>query len=248
MTPSAVTEPMIIGPRTPVITTEPDRPGNGTSRRWSRTINGRPYSFTAVTMPNGERRYFVSRYNGYLSDVNGLPTPGATKWGCAWSPAHEWIIPAASRNHWLRERFITGAGEVRAHAFTFTPTADPHAGITPTFHPALTPAGDWTCPRERCGWSTANMIPGTDAGTKIRIAARHIARRDATGRCQDQALGSIRIAIYEMAIRYGNARAEYSRALWLRQYPANDDRTGRAERNCHRRLLAIDRLAAKLGS
>lgn len=84
---------MDISPRTPIITTEPAREGNGTCRRWSRTINGRPYSFNAVTMPNGERRYFVSRYNGYLSDADGLPTPGATKWGCAWSPAHEWIVP-----------------------------------------------------------------------------------------------------------------------------------------------------------
>lgn len=83
---------MDISPRTPIITTEPAREGHGTCRRWTRTINGRPYAFNLVTMPNGERRYFVSRYNGYLSDANGLPTPGATAWGCAWSPAHEWIV------------------------------------------------------------------------------------------------------------------------------------------------------------
>jgi len=88
---------MEITPRTPVVTTEPPpwAQGHGTCRRWSRTINGRPYSFNAVTMPNGERRYFVERYNGYLSGPDGLPTPGATAWGCAWSPAHEWIVTVA---------------------------------------------------------------------------------------------------------------------------------------------------------
>jgi hypothetical protein len=38
--------------------------GNGTSRRWTRTIQGRLYSFTAVLMPNGERRYFAARFDG----------------------------------------------------------------------------------------------------------------------------------------------------------------------------------------
>lgn len=44
--------------------TPPDRPGNGESRHWTRRINGRLYSFVAVTMPGGERRYGASRYDG----------------------------------------------------------------------------------------------------------------------------------------------------------------------------------------
>lgn len=85
---------MLIGSRSEIYD-RPTRPeGHGTARHWTRTINGRPYHFVAVLMPDGERRYFVNRYNGYLANPDGTPTPGATKWGCAWSPAHEWIIPA----------------------------------------------------------------------------------------------------------------------------------------------------------
>jgi hypothetical protein len=57
-----------------------DRPGNGASRTWSRTIGGQAYSFTAVTMPSGERRYFASRFNGY---------PGGARFACAWDQAAE---------------------------------------------------------------------------------------------------------------------------------------------------------------
>jgi hypothetical protein len=55
-----------------------DRPGNGASRTWSRTIGGQAYSFTEVTMPDGERRYLASRFNGY---------PGGPRFGCAWDQA-----------------------------------------------------------------------------------------------------------------------------------------------------------------
>lgn len=43
---------------------EPYQPGFGTGRTWSRMIGGRLYSFNAVLMPDGERRYFASRFDG----------------------------------------------------------------------------------------------------------------------------------------------------------------------------------------
>jgi hypothetical protein len=58
----------------------PHREGNGSSRTWQRTIQGVLYSFNAVTMPDGERRYFASRFNGY---------PGGAKFACAWDQAAE---------------------------------------------------------------------------------------------------------------------------------------------------------------
>jgi hypothetical protein len=58
----------------------PEHEGFGTSRSWSRTIQGIRYSFTAVTMPSGERRYFASRFNGY---------PGGARFACAWDRAAE---------------------------------------------------------------------------------------------------------------------------------------------------------------
>lgn len=48
-------------PRSEITHHEPIREGNGSSRTWSRTIRGKLYSFEAVFMPNGERRYFASR-------------------------------------------------------------------------------------------------------------------------------------------------------------------------------------------
>lgn len=70
-------------PRGAVFVSEPDRPGWGTSRRWRRTINGQSYSFNIVTMPSGEVRWFVERYNGY---------PDA-RFGCAWTRYREWTFP-----------------------------------------------------------------------------------------------------------------------------------------------------------
>jgi hypothetical protein len=57
----------------------------GDSRHWRRTIMGKDYAFTAVTMRDGERRYFASRFNGY---------PGGRRFGCAWTPCFEYIVPA----------------------------------------------------------------------------------------------------------------------------------------------------------
>lgn len=70
------------GPRSTVRHREPDRPGNGRSRVWTRTIGGQTYSFTLVTMPSGEIRWFVNRFNGY-------PDP---RFGCAWSAYREWTF------------------------------------------------------------------------------------------------------------------------------------------------------------
>lgn len=81
-----------IGPRGPVSVLQPCRPGDGTSYRYRRDICGRPFSFTLVLMPGGERRIFVSAYNGYCADENGRPTYAALNFGCAWSRVRESII------------------------------------------------------------------------------------------------------------------------------------------------------------
>lgn len=62
---------------------EPSRPGNGSSLTWQRTIQGKPYSFTAVLMPDGERRYFASVFNGYS---------GGPKFACAWTRVLSWTF------------------------------------------------------------------------------------------------------------------------------------------------------------
>lgn len=64
---------------------------------YSRTINGTPYRFTFVLMENGERRHFVSKYNGYCADAvaSGLMTlDSVLRFACAWSQAHAIIVPA----------------------------------------------------------------------------------------------------------------------------------------------------------
>lgn len=73
-----MTEKMF-GPRSEIYEWPAQREGNGSSRLWSREINGTPYSFTAVLMPNGERRYVVSKFNGYV---------GGPKFACAWDQIH----------------------------------------------------------------------------------------------------------------------------------------------------------------
>jgi hypothetical protein len=71
------------GPRSAVHESGPMQPGFGSSRTWTRELNGTLYSFNAVLMPDGERRYFVSRFNGYV---------GGPKFACAWTPCREWIV------------------------------------------------------------------------------------------------------------------------------------------------------------
>lgn len=66
-------------------------------RTWTRIIAGVPYGFTAVIMPGGERRYFVSRYNGYCADALAAGTTDLATvlaFGCAWSPVHTITVTA----------------------------------------------------------------------------------------------------------------------------------------------------------
>lgn len=59
--------------------------GFGTSRKWSRMIQGRLYSFNAVLMPNGERRYFADRFDG--RDM---------RFGHTWKPVLGWTFKETS--------------------------------------------------------------------------------------------------------------------------------------------------------
>lgn len=70
-------------PRSKVSYDPPRTQGSGVIRRWQRVIGGTRYSFTAVTMPDGERRYFASRLTGYA---------GGPKFACAWKPCAAWTI------------------------------------------------------------------------------------------------------------------------------------------------------------
>lgn len=81
------------GPRSEVVEHAPLREGNGSTRTWSRTLRGVPYRFTAVLMPNGERRYVVRRYNGH---DDGTPEGVRTgmRFDCAWSPVAFWTVKA----------------------------------------------------------------------------------------------------------------------------------------------------------
>lgn len=54
----------------------------GSSRRWGRTILGQAYSFTAVLMPSGERRYFATK----------LREGKDPRFGSSWEPCFEYII------------------------------------------------------------------------------------------------------------------------------------------------------------
>jgi hypothetical protein len=74
-----------IGQRSTIQELQPSREGNGSTRRWTREINGHLYSFTAVLMPSGERRYAVDVFNGYA---------GGPSWGCAWDRVHFVTVPA----------------------------------------------------------------------------------------------------------------------------------------------------------
>lgn len=81
-------ERRMIGPRSDGYISEPTREGNGTGYHYSRTIYGVRYGFTAVSMPNGERRYFVTRYNGYGDDGTEWGRSSGMRFGCAWTPVH----------------------------------------------------------------------------------------------------------------------------------------------------------------
>lgn len=74
-----------IGPRSELTSQVPGPRGGADSIvSWTRNIGNKPYSFERITMRNGEVRFSVSRYNGYV---------GGTAWGCAWDRAHFITIP-----------------------------------------------------------------------------------------------------------------------------------------------------------
>lgn len=54
------------------------------SRTWQRTISGRQYSFTAILMLSGERRYAA----------HVLREGQDPRFGCSWQPAGFWTLPA----------------------------------------------------------------------------------------------------------------------------------------------------------
>jgi hypothetical protein len=60
----------------------------GMTRSWQRELGGKLYSFSAVIMPDGERRYFANRFNGYV---------GGPLFGCAWDRCFEATVPGAGR-------------------------------------------------------------------------------------------------------------------------------------------------------
>jgi hypothetical protein len=51
------------------------RLGNAESWQWTRHIGENLYGFTLVNMPDGELRYVVRRFNGYI---------GGPRFACAW--------------------------------------------------------------------------------------------------------------------------------------------------------------------
>jgi len=55
---------------------------HGSSRRWGRTIQGQAYSFTAVLMPSGERRYFATK----------LREGKDPRFGSSWKPVLGWTF------------------------------------------------------------------------------------------------------------------------------------------------------------
>jgi hypothetical protein len=84
-----VTRPdgLSVGTRSEVTSHAADRPGNGSSRTWSREIAGTLYAFTLVTMPDGEVRVFVQRFNGYV---------GGTRFACAWETVRVWHLEGSA--------------------------------------------------------------------------------------------------------------------------------------------------------
>lgn len=82
-----------MGARSDVHTYNPDRDGNGVSRMWRRTINGKDFAFTVVNMPDGELRLFVRIYNGY--GAGSMDIARSQQFGCAWSPYKSIIIRPA---------------------------------------------------------------------------------------------------------------------------------------------------------
>lgn len=93
----------ITSERSEVTEHAPNMPGHGSSRRWTRTIAGKLYSFNAVLMPNGERRYFARVLKG-----------NDARFDCNWKPAGGWIIPAP-KNFGKRDACVREAMGRRHH-------------------------------------------------------------------------------------------------------------------------------------
>ncbi|MGD9527759.1 hypothetical protein [Pseudonocardia sp.] len=80
------------GPRSEVTHHEPLREGNGSTRTWSRVLRGVPHGFTAVLMPDGERRYAVRKYNGYGDDGTPEGRANGMRFDCAWTQVAFWTV------------------------------------------------------------------------------------------------------------------------------------------------------------
>lgn len=107
----------------------PSAPGQGTTFEYRREINGTPYDFTFVVMPDGERRYFVHRYNGYLQDLNRAQ---GMKFACAWTQVHAIIVPPIM-NRTEVWSIIVGLHENILGARAVGPLANDPASITAMF-------------------------------------------------------------------------------------------------------------------
>lgn len=83
-------------PRSEIGTRAPSSPEHGTTRVWDRIIGGAHFAFTAVTMPNGELRYFVKRYNGYGDDGTEWGVTSGKRFSCAWTLVHSIIVKPAA--------------------------------------------------------------------------------------------------------------------------------------------------------
>lgn len=77
--------------RSPVTHHEPLKPGFGSSRTWQRIIGGKRYSFTAILMPSGERRYAASRLD--IPDRAMNPETCA-QFACYWHRVGFWTVAA----------------------------------------------------------------------------------------------------------------------------------------------------------
>lgn len=128
-------------PRGEIRTYEPTREGWGSRRAWNRMLGGKLYSFHIVTMPDGERRYGASRWDG-----GGRPgEPGHPNFACDWTIVFTYTVPVyhATQSerfprlwhvHTYRERhsgqfdtgtiYRTGADNYRTGEDTFRATRD----------------------------------------------------------------------------------------------------------------------------
>lgn len=94
----------LTGERSEVTEHYATRTGNGHSRSWGRTIGGKQYSFTAVLMPNGERRYAASRLDG----------PDA-RFACYWHRVGAWTVPGGASATVTRDTLVTATAWLAAH-------------------------------------------------------------------------------------------------------------------------------------